>query len=93
MTETDVRRAMNAAVDRLAAEYQKWQVGRLTTASMLLDKPPKELLFPDGSPNELLLAFCRMIHGEPDGPESAPKMRLDRRFKANRLPYRGSETP
>ncbi|MDL4814973.1 hypothetical protein [Actinomadura opuntiae] len=84
VTEADARRAMNAAADRLAVEYRNWQVKRLATASALLGKQPRDLLTPDGRVNELALAICRLLHGEPDPPEAAPTMRIDRRFRAAR---------
>lgn len=91
VAEADVQRAADAAIRRYLRELKKWQVTRILIASALLDLPPEAFVLPSGQVNGALLAWCRRLHGGPEGPESAPTLRPDRRFAAVRALESGGD--
>ncbi len=71
--ETDALRAFEHDYARWTREWTAWQVRRIAITSELLGIPPDEVRPVD-------IGCCRGLYGRPDGPETEPKVRRDRRF-------------
>lgn len=78
--EESVRKAFDLAYARWLEECREWQVQRIVTTSMLLGIPPAEVTAID-------FVLCRMEHGVPEGEDTRPKIRVDRRY-GPRIPRR-----
>lgn len=59
---------------RWRKELAAWQARRILITSELLGIPPQKVQPVD-------IGSCRGLYGRPDGPETAPKMRTDHRFR------------
>jgi hypothetical protein len=67
------RRAFDKAYRRCLREREAWQARRVAVTAELLGIPAQEV-------NPAHIAWCRIQHGRPEGPETEPKMRRDRRY-------------
>jgi hypothetical protein len=72
--EADFRRKFDREYARWQKELATWQARRILITAELLSMPPDEV-------HPLHVGFCSRWHGAPDGPETAPKMRPDWRFR------------
>jgi hypothetical protein len=83
--EADIRRQFDWEYGRWLREWRAWQVRRTLVTARLLEMPAAEV-------EPWHIGFCSGWYGEPDGPETGPKMRADRRF-GPRKPWRGGRRP
>jgi len=81
--EASIRRGFDPAYARWLRELAEWQARRIMITAELLGIPPREVQPMD-------IGFCREWYGRPDGPETEPKLRMDRRYgpRAMRRPAR-----
>lgn len=84
-TEADIRRQFDAEYGRWLREWRAWQARRMAVTSVLLDIPVKDV-------EPFAIGICRGLYGQPEGPETEPKMRRDRRF-GPRKPWKGGRRP
>ena len=84
-TEADIRRQFDREYNRWLAEWRKWQARRIAITSIRLGMPVEEV-------QPFHIGACRSLYGEPEGPETEPKLRHDRRF-GPRQPWRGGRRP
>jgi hypothetical protein len=72
-TEARIWREFEVEYARWQREWAAWQAKRIAVTSELLGIPPEKVQPVD-------IGCCRGLYGRPDGPETEPKMRIDRRF-------------
>jgi L-asparaginase II len=65
-------RAFTAAYTKWRHETEVWQARRVRTVARLMNVAPEDV-------TDVLIGFCIAWHGAPEGPETAPRMRRDRR--------------
>lgn len=83
--DADFRRQYDREYGRFLREWRAWQVRRVLVTARLLQMPIAEV-------SPFHIGVCQGIYGEPEGEETAPKMRRDRRF-GPRKPWRGGRRP
>jgi hypothetical protein len=71
--EAQINRAAAAALERYGRHWREWQAKRLATTSIMLGIPVRDV-------QPLDIGYCTATHGTPAGPETAPRVRLDRRY-------------
>jgi hypothetical protein len=76
-TEAVILRAFEADYGRWLREWAAWQAQRAAITAEILGIPLGDVQAPD-------IWFCSAWHGRPGGPDTAPTMRHDRRYLANR---------
>lgn len=79
--EADVNRKFASEYARWQREVRAWQIRRILVTAELLGMSPADVWPAD-------IVSCRIIHGRPDGPETQPKIRTDRRFRPAQPPKR-----
>lgn len=84
-TEADARRAFERDYSRWVREWRAWQARRIAITAVRLDMPVQDV-------QPFHIGACRGLYGEPEGPETEPKIRTDRRF-GPRKPWRGGRRP
>jgi hypothetical protein len=84
-TEAELHRQFEHEYGRWVREWRKWQARRIAIAAVRLNIPVAEV-------EPFLIGVCQSMYGEPDGPETEPRMRRDRRF-GPRKPWRGGRRP
>jgi hypothetical protein len=82
-TEADSRRQFDHEYRRWLREWQTWQARRIAITSVRLEMPVEQV-------TPFAIGICRSLYGEPQGPETEPKLRHDRRFGPRR---RGEHLP
>ena len=71
--EAQINRAAAAALERYGRHWREWQAKRVATTSIMLGIPVRDVQPAD-------IGCCRSLYGVPDGPETAPAVRTDRRY-------------
>lgn len=70
-------RAFDAAYAKWRREMELWQARRVRTAARLMKVAPEDV-------TDALIGFSTAWYGAPEGPETAPKIRRDRRYGPRR---------
>jgi hypothetical protein len=84
-TEADILRQFDREFARWLRERAEWQARRVAITAELLDIPPAEV-------TPVAIGICTGFYGVPEGLETEPKMRTDRRFGPRR-PWKGGRRP
>lgn len=71
--EAQINRAAAAALERYGRHWREWQAKRLATTSIMLGIPVRDV-------QPLDIGYCTATYGTLAGPETAPRVRLDRRY-------------
>jgi hypothetical protein len=72
-TQEADERAFEAAWVKWRREMELWQARRVRTAARLMKVAPEDV-------TDALIGFCTAWYGSPEGPETAPQIRRDRRY-------------